>query len=828
MLGKRAGKGRQKAVAARDANVAGRNQVIVNVDAAGLREPEVPALLPRDVPGFTGRERELGRLASLAAKGSGAVAAIEGTAGVGKTALAVRAAYRLMPNFPDGSLYADLRGYTEGQSAVEPGEVLEMFLRHLEVPAEGMPAQIEERSGLLRQRLASRRMLLLLDNVRTETQVRQLLPGAGGSLVLITSRSVLAGLEVDERISLDVLSEDEALTLLATVIGPPRAVTEPEAMKQVRDRCGDLPLALRIAGQLLATHPAWPVARLAEMLADERNRLAQLEAGDLQVRAAFVVSYQQLDDGTARMFRLLSLHPGPDFNVPAAASLAGIDSEAAKPVLDRLLLAHLITEDAPGRFGMHDLLRLFARGTCQDTDDQATRDAAEARLVGSYVDLTSYLDACLDPRVRQPVAEAAKQAGGWLPTQRQALVILETERPNLLAAFGLAAERGWDEQVGRLSESLGDAFRRLRYLDDLLTVRKVALDAARRTGDAANNGRALTALGIVYGELRRFEEAISCFQDALTIFRDIGDQSSQGAALSNLGNIYGGLRRFEEAINCFQDALTADRQIGDRHGEGSTLVNLGAVYGEMRRFEEAIDCFQDVLTIFRETGDQYGEGTALGNLGNIDRELRRFDEAMDCFRDAQTIFREIGARHDEGQALLHLGVVYGEMRRFEEAISCFQDALTIFRETGDRYGEGQTAGNLGTVYRRQRRLREAIGCLEDALTIFRDIGERLDEGQALNNLGNIYGQMRRFEKAISCFQDALTIFSETGDRHGQGYALRSLGDTYSKLRQPDSAAKCWLAAAVAMREAGDDEEAGRIEQLATNTRSRPRRWRRSR
>ena len=360
MPGEQAHRIRQEAAAGRDAYVAGGHQFIFNIGAAAAAEPVVPGLLPRDVPGFTGREGELDRLAGLAGGGSVVVTAIGGTAGVGKTALAVHAAHELLPEFPDGHLYADLRGYTTGQVPAGPSEVLEVFLRRLGVSGKEVPVSVEERSGLLRQLLASRRVLMLLDNAATEGQVRPLLPGAGRSLVIVTSRSVLPGLEADDRIDLDVLSEAEAVGLLAGLIGPDRAATEPETVAEVAGLCGRLPLALRIAGQLLATHPAWPVAKLAGMLAGEQDRLARLAAGDLQVRPAFEVSYAQLAEGDARLFRLLGLHPGPDFTVAAAASLAGTDPEEAGRVLVRLAEAHLVTEHAAGRFGMHDLLRLFA------------------------------------------------------------------------------------------------------------------------------------------------------------------------------------------------------------------------------------------------------------------------------------------------------------------------------------------------------------------------------------------------------------------------------------------------------------------------------------
>jgi tetratricopeptide (TPR) repeat protein len=728
---------RQQVTAGHDAYVAGRD-LTVNVTTVSKAEPALPGLLPRDVPTFTGRDGELARLVGLAGGGRVVVSAIGGTAGVGKTALAVHAAHQLLGQSPDGHLYADLRGYTEGQDPAGPGEVLQVFLRRLGVPAEEVPATVEERSGLLRQLLASRRVLMVLDNARSEGQVRPLLPGAGGSLVLVTSRSVLPGLEVDERISLDVLPEDEAAAMLSAIIGAGRAGAEPEAITEVAGLCGRLPLALRIAGQLLAAHPAWPVARLAEMLAGEQDRLTRLGAGDLQVRAAFEVSYAQLAEEDARLFRLLGLHPGPDFTAGSAAALAGTGAEAAEPVLDRLAGAYLVTEDVAGRYGMHDLLRLYARASCQETDNPADRETAEARLVGYYADLAGFLNSCVDPRHRP----AAEQDGGTLPSIHEALAAFQAERPGLLAALVLAERRGWDQQVQRLSYSTIDSLTILRYLDDLLTVHEAALAAARRTEDRAAEGMALTYLGTAYAELRRFEEAVDCCQRALAICRETGD----------------------------------------RHGEGQALGNLGISYNELRRFEEAVDCHLHALAIFLETGDRHSEGMALGNLGGAYRQLWWFKEAVDCYQRALAIFLETGDRRGEGMALGNLGNVYRELWRFEEAVDCYQQDIAICRETGDRYGEGLTLNNLGVSYR----------------------------------------ELRRLEEAVDCHKQALAMYRETGDRYGEGTTLNNLSIAYQEMRQPDRAVECWREAAAAMRDAGEFEEAGRLEQLAAD--SRPR-WR---
>ena len=704
-----------------------RGRAVPGGAGAGV-EAVAPRMLPRDIASFTGRQQELQELVdgAVGAGESGGVVgiyAIGGMAGIGKTALAVHAAYRMLPQFPDGQLFADLRGYTAGQALAEPGEILDMFLRRLGVDVADLPASVDERSGMLRDRLASKRVLMVLDNVATESQVRPLLPGAGGSLVVITSRGSLAGLEVDRRVGLGVLPADQATGLLAGLVGPERAAAEPEALRQVRDFCGCLPLALRIAGQNLAVRPSWTVARLARMLAGEQDRLDTLEAGDRRVRSAFMVSYRQLPESDARMFRLLGLHPGPDFDASAAASLAGIDAADAELVLDRLALAHLITENASGRFGMHDLLRLCARQICRDQESQASIDAALARLVSHFSELARFLDASLSPQLRPAAPDAAIQARTSLLSRRQALAIFEMERPSLLPVLGLAAGQSWHEQVWQLSGSMANPLVLLRQLDDLLWVSEIALCAARKAEDTAATTTALRWRGTAYSGLRRFNDAIASFQDALAICRETGDLGGEGWILNNLGSAHQEMRRFEDAIAWYQGALAVCRETGDRLGEGRTLSNLGLAYSELRRFDQAITCHQEALAIRRETGDRLGEGRTLSNLGLAYSGLRRFEDAVACHQEALVIFREAGDRYGEGHVLANLGLAYSGLQQFEQAIAYYQDALVHFREVGDHHEEGQVLGNLGTAYSGLRQPDRAAACLKDAAEAMNEAGE---------------------------------------------------------------------------------------------------------
>ena len=418
-------------------------------------------------------------------------------------------------------------------------------------------------------------------------------------------------------------------------------------------------------------------------------------------RAAFEVSYQLLADGDARLFRLLGLHPGPDFDTATAAALAGIEVEAAGPVLDRLVLAHLVTEDGADRFGMHDLLRLFARDACQLADRQATRDAAEARLVAHYADRAGFLESCVNPRLRP----AAGQAGVPLPSMREALAMLETERANLLAALGLAAQRGWDQRVVQLAERIGEWLGLLRYPDDLLTIENAALVAARHAGDTAAESRALTNLGIAHRKLRRFEEAIGRYQDALASWREAGNRHGEGQTLTNLGLAYQELGRFEEAIGCHQESLAIRREAGDRNGEGQTLNNLGSAYGSMGWLEEAIGCHQESLTICREAGDRHGGGAALANLGVAYEELGRFEEAIGCYQESLTIFREAGDRYGEGQTLTNLGLAYQKLRQPDRAAACWRDAAAAMRDAGDHEQAAHLEQRAASARSRRRRWR---------------------------------------------------------------------------------------------------------------------------
>lgn len=696
----------------------------------GDREPAVPHHLLRDVHDFTGRVAELEQITRQVNCGSMVIIAVAGAPGIGKTALVMHAAHKMTssadspPPFPGGHLYADLRGFGTGeQPPAEPGEVLGDFLRHMGVSEDEIPQRTEERSTRFRNMLAAKRTLLVLDNAASAEQVLPLLPGEGASLVLVTSRSVLSGLAVNVRIHLGDLPDEDGKKLMTKLIGAQRASAEPGPLADVVDTCGGSPLALWIAGQWLATGRERSIDQLAEWLADEQTRLDRLAAGNVQVRAAYAVSYRQLPDRAQRVFRLLGLFPGPRFDKYVAASLAGItDPEAAADALDRLTEAHLIIEERAGRFRMHDLLRLFAKETCEAYDDDADRVSARERMVGHFMNIAWYLNECLEPRLRFRF-EKDPQYREIVSTQRDALAHFAEERTNLLAVIRLAADQGWHETVWQFSDLLGGALTLSRNLDDLLAVRTAGLAAARSAKETAACSRALANLGNVYADLRRFDEAIKLFEEDLAICEQESDLIGECLAHGNLGSVYSELGRFTEAVDRYRRALDICDVTGEKYCSGQIQGNLGNVYQKKGDFDRAIESYLKALRITWETGDRRGEGEILNNLGITCLKQGRFAKAIECFEDDGAICRRLGDKSGEALSLGNLGSAYYEQGKFVEAIDCYQRTLVICREIGDRHSEGHALGNLALASYRLGQHEQVVSYLREAAQAMRESGD---------------------------------------------------------------------------------------------------------
>jgi len=609
--------------------------------------------LPMEVGDFVGRAGLVGQIERLLAdQGRVPVVALSGPAGVGKTALAIHAAHRLAERFGDGQLYVDLHGATTGLAPLAPVEVLGRFLRALGVDPAAVPTSVEEASAAFRSRVAGRRLLLVLDNAADAAQVTPLLPASPGCGVLVTSRRVLSALDGARHVRLEVLAPGEAVELLGRLAGREQVAAEPEAAAKVARLCGWLPLGLRIAGGRLAVRPTWPVSALAERLADARRLLDELELAEVGVRASFTVSVEQLragdgpvDRAAAEAFGLLGLLDGPDVGVPVAARLLDNSEERAERVLERLVDAQLLETPTPGRYRLHDLLRLYARELASRRYAQPVLAAALTRALGFYVATAWHTLALLRPGDYRLQAADDRWCEGGLKfaDEQAALGWLEAERPNLLAAVGQAAATpGVHPEIAiQLAQALFGYFCVRSHWEDCVQASQTALETARRIGDRAAQARAYNDLGGAYLRRGQYDRALGNHQPSLALYRKLGDRLGQAGSLTNLGVVHKRLGRYEEALACQQESLALSQELGDRAGEAETLNELGVVYQRQGRYREALACHEESLALRRELNQPHGEAESLRELGMTLRALGRAEEARAHWLDALAILQRL-------------------------------------------------------------------------------------------------------------------------------------------------------------------------------------------
>jgi DNA-binding SARP family transcriptional activator/tetratricopeptide (TPR) repeat protein len=656
----------------------------------------VPRQLPPAVRHFTGRADELAMLSALlnrseGAKGMGAAVviwAIDGTAGVGKTALAVQWAHRAVNWFPDGQLYVNLRGYDPDQP-MSATDALAGFLRALGVPDQDIPADQDERTARYRSLLSGRRMLVVLDNAGNVEQVRPLLPGAPACMTLVTSRDRLAGLVARDgakRLDLDLLPPDDAIALLRALVGG-RADADPETAAALAAQCARLPLALRIAAELAAARPATSLAELACELAGQQRRLDLLDAGGdgrTAIRAVFSWSYQNLAQPTARLFRLTGLHPGPGVTVHAAASLAGITPGKARQLLDELARAHLLVEQAPGRFGCHDLLRAYAIELAAKTGSRAGRRTALGRLLDYYLHTAAAADRLLYP-FRRPIALAPPRSGmtpEGLASHGQALAWLDAEHHGLVAAVSLAAKNGFDVHAWQLAFSLETFFYRRGHHLDWAATQHIALAAACRLGDryAQTLARSGIASALIY--TGRPAEALEHLASALSLREEAGDVHGQALVHLYIGKALEHQGRFSEALTQARQALCLSQRAGApaKPTQAQALNVIGWDLANLGRYRQALRYCQRAVALIRQVGSKHHEPSALDSLAYVHRHLGHHAEAADCYRRAVELWDELGNRYQRAVTLDYAGDAHHAHGDLAAARSAWIQALAILED----------------------------------------------------------------------------------------------------------------------------------------------------
>jgi tetratricopeptide (TPR) repeat protein len=665
----------------------------------------VPAQLPHDVLGFTGREPELAGLASLATGQQDeavVITAIDGVAGIGKTALGIHFAHRVAAAFPDGQLFVNLRGFDPEHPPLAPGEVLARFVRALGTDPADLPADPDELAAMYRSQLSGRRVLVVLDNAVSAEQVRPLLPGTASCLAIITSRNRLSGLvAVDgaQRLTLDMLPPGQAVALIARIAGDERAAADPAATRRLAELCGRLPLALRIAADRAAAHPHLSIADLAEELAAESDRLDVLATDEQtsQIRAVFSWSYRALAPGPARAFRLLGLHPGQDISTAAAAALLGTPVPETRRLLRILTGGHLLEETGRDRYQFHDLVRVYAAERALADEPAPHQMAAICRLLTWYLHMADTFESIFNPDHAHLSLDTRPSSRRPSPftTHLQAWQWAESELANLVPVLRQVTRASDDVLAWRLPAAVAIIFDLMGQWGDLIPPLGSALAISRKLGDRTAEARILIHLAEAHMNVRKLDKAIEYCQSAFSIYGETDEWNGQWSARQLEGIACLFLERFSEAIDRLQRALATARQVSNRRTEGMSLTWLGAVHERLGAFETAIGLREQAVAALRQARSRWQYAYALERLAEAYHHVGRTSHAIDNYQQAQAIFCQIGDRRNQADVLSQLGNAQKTAGQSDAARQSWQQALAIFEELRDTRAN-QVRANLGT------------------------------------------------------------------------------------------------------------------------------------
>ncbi|HEV2345074.1 MAG TPA: tetratricopeptide repeat protein [Actinocrinis sp.] len=729
--------------------------------------------LPADTRVFTGRTTELSGLLGLLppphdpgpahpemmspvsapSHASPGLIAIDGMAGIGKSALAVHLAHRLAERYPDGHLFADLHGYTRGYPPRAPADVLDGFLRALGVMPEYVPDDLDQCAALFRSRLRGTRTLILLDNARSESQVRPLLPSTPECLVLITSRKRLKGLDDAHSLSLELMPTADAVALFRAVAGPGQIPAGDPALDEIINLCAHLPLALRIAAALLHHRPAWRLDHLAGLLRGQRDRLAALSDGERDLSAVFDLSYDALADGSQQLYHRLGVHPGPDVDGYAAAAMLADNLAAASRGLEELVDHNLLSEPVPGRYRFHDLIRAHAQeravrlGCASPTPDPSplpssstpqpptlrSLDLVRTRLFDYYLSTAQAADRHLARRTTRysiPIAYPPREQPA-LETRGQAAEWMRTELPNLAACVEEALVHGKSEHV-------------------------IALSAALH--------------GYLYIE-GPWSYALSLHARAAEAAESIGDAYGQATALHSLGRVRRQVGDYVAGEQAQRRSLALYRQIGHAQGEANALDGLGRIFLLTAGYSSAVQAFDQALALLEQVGDLLGQAGALNGLGRVRRLLGDPAGAVEAHRRAFDLCRTADDPISQATALNDLGRAYEQIGDLIAADSAQQQALKHYLDTGHQLGQANVLRDQGRILRRAGKSSEAARAQERALELYALLGHRLGQADTLKELGLLRQQAGDTRAATTAYRRALTLFREMRDRRGEAETL---------------------------------------------------------
>jgi tetratricopeptide (TPR) repeat protein len=765
-----------------------------------------PSTVPRDNPDFTGRTSELERLAGwMAPEQAGSpvpVIVISGLPGIGKTELAVHAAWA----FGDqGSAQLFVELHTPDGNPVEPAAALATLLQELGVSDQVIPASVEDRVVLWRSLLADKRALVVLDNAADSAQVRPLLPGGAGCRVLITTRRKSIDLPGMRWLPLGPLPPAEAAELFARTAGENRQHDAADVAAVLR-LCGYLPQEIHFAASELRRHPAWSARELAVRLRESPD----------EDRAGLELAYRHLTAAAQRLLRRLTQHPGPGFSQYAAAALAGSQSlSETQRTLDVLLDYDLIGETAPGRYVFRDVVWKYARRLAHEGDSAADRNGAMDRLLDYHLYVADQADRLMYPFHRRLPARVRHVPASvpLLRTRADCREQMETERASLLAIARYAAAQGRHEHAALLAHVLARFLDTRAYWAEASELHRLAITAWQALRNTSGEAKALTELSVVLGRMGRHDEALRHASDALALASAAGDRAAEADALDRMGIFLWWMARYPEAIARFDEALAIWQALGDGDGEADTLMYSGIAAWHLSSYADALRRIEGALVLYRQVGDTQGEANGLNNLGELQREAGDNDQALDSYRQALGMYKDLGDRQGEGIAVNNIGNACRDTGRNEDALACYRAALDIFRDIGDLRCEADTRNNMGIAYLRLGLHRDALDQHDQALVLAHQLAERYLTAEALNGSGNARLAAGSYPQAAEDFRTAIEVCKRIGDRSQEAQALTGLGDALlhaGTAGERDAARACWSSALTIYRDIGKLAEAAAV------------------
>jgi DNA-binding SARP family transcriptional activator/tetratricopeptide (TPR) repeat protein len=726
-----------------------------------------PNTLPPDIADFTGRAQELNELTEVRADRSVMrVDTIEGMPGVGKTALAVRAAHRLSSRFPDAQLYVNLHGHDPGHAPRPAAAALGDLLRKLGIPPKLIPPSIESRKELWQREMGDRRAVLVLDDATTGDQVRPLLPQAPGCRVLITTRRALHGLAEARRIRLDPLRQDEAVTLFTYVAGEERS-GDREAVNEIVRRCGCLPLAIRLAAGRFHDSPMTTSADLVEDLIMSDPATAESREGSQVVHAAFEGSYRELSDEQQRVFRRLSLAPTSEITQLAAAALTDESISTIQVQLKALVEHSLILEAEESQIRLHDLIRAYARDRSAKEDSRQERRKARARLLYYYLNTTSRADQILHPHRRRihDLFDCSRQALLNINTPQEAQDWLEQEWHNALTVAKFAIGHEWKKEGALLVHALAQFLEAQGYWEEACEAHQLALQACRDLRELRGTGQASLELCIMQFNLGDYEAALRHAKDALAAHRALDDLPAEAETLDVLGLVLWSTARFREAIAHHQEARTLSQSAENRRIEADAQAHIGLSYWNLGRYDESISQFRGALEIYRYIGDRHGEAITLNNIGDVQQHRGYHRDAAELYRKSHNIFQQIPGRQNNAILLQNMGNIHRYKGRYPEALQHYRQALGTFKAIGDRRNIAAAFNFVGITYRLMERYSEALVHHERAQDLAVEIADPYEQIHALRGIADTKQETGNYSAALTYYHRALSRAREIGDAY---------------------------------------------------------------